>query len=77
MSSLSSRPTSTFLLTLAASICTIGTAATNFAQDPATEPDAAPVRKELDEFREKASKKCRPSDSKPMSRESRPCASPA
>ncbi len=60
MSSLPGRPTSTFLLILAASVSTIATAATNFVQDPATEPDAAPVRKELDEFRERASQKAPP-----------------
>jgi peroxiredoxin len=51
------RQPSTLPFTLSTSLFALTTAATICAQVPANEPDGAPVRKELDEFREKASKK--------------------
>ena len=52
--------TSTILSSLGASLFALMTGATICAQGPTNEPDGAPVRKELDEFREKASKKAPP-----------------
>ena len=54
------RRVSTILLGLGASFVALVTAATISAHLPAQEPDSAPVRKELDEFREKALKKTPP-----------------
>lgn len=51
---------STLLLTLGTSLFALTTAATICAQSPPNEPDGAPVRKELEEFRESASKKAPP-----------------
>jgi peroxiredoxin len=54
------RRTSAIVSSLGASLFAFTTAATICAQGPANDPDGAPVRKELDEFREKASKKAPP-----------------
>jgi peroxiredoxin len=54
------RQTSRFLLTSATLFCALATVATLCAQGPGREPDGGPVRKELDEFREKSSKKAPP-----------------
>jgi peroxiredoxin len=51
---------SAILSSLVASVFALTTAATIFAQGPANEADDAPVRKELDEFREKVSKQASP-----------------
>ena len=50
------RHTTTLLTTLAVSLFTLATAATLRAQEPARDADDAPVRKELEDFREKSSK---------------------
>jgi peroxiredoxin len=50
------RRTATLLLTLGASLFALMTAATIRAQEPARDSDAAPVRKELEEFRDKSSR---------------------
>jgi peroxiredoxin len=54
------RRTSPFLLTFGASLFVVTTAAIVCGQGPADDPNGAPVRKELDEFREKALKKTPP-----------------
>jgi peroxiredoxin len=54
------RRVSTILLILGASFVALTAAATISAQGPAQEPESAPVRKELDEFRENALKKTSP-----------------
>jgi peroxiredoxin len=54
------RANANFLLTLGALLCTLATATTMLAQDQAADPASAPVQKELDEFREKATKKATP-----------------
>jgi peroxiredoxin len=51
---------STLLLNVGTSLFALATAATICAQGPPNEPDGAPVRKELEEFRESASKKSPP-----------------
>jgi peroxiredoxin len=51
---------SAILSSLSASLFAFTTAAAICAQGPANEADVAPVRKELDEFREKVSKKASP-----------------
>jgi peroxiredoxin len=51
---------SAILSSLSASVFAFTTAAAICAQGPANEADVAPVRKELDEFREKVSKKASP-----------------
>ena len=51
--------TSRLLLTSATMFCALATVATLCAQGPGREPDGGPVRQELDEFREKSSKKRR------------------
>ena len=51
---------SAILSSLGASLFAFTTAAAICAQGPANEADVAPVRKELDEFREKVSKKASP-----------------
>ena len=48
------------LSSLGASLFAFTTAAAIYAQGPANEADVAPVRKELDEFREKVSKQAPP-----------------
>jgi peroxiredoxin len=53
------RVTSAILLAFGASFCALNTANLG-AQEPAKDADVAPVRKELDEFREKASKSAPP-----------------
>jgi len=55
-----SRQTSTILLTLGASLVSLTTAATLVAEEPTKGPGDAPVRKELDEFREKSAKNAPP-----------------
>jgi hypothetical protein len=52
--------TSRFLLTSATLFCALATVATLCAHGPGREPDGGPVRKELDEFREKSSQKAPP-----------------
>ena len=54
------RRVSTILLILGASFVALTAAATISAQGPAQKPESAPVRKELDEFRENALKKTSP-----------------
>ncbi|WP_422931804.1 peroxiredoxin-like family protein [Singulisphaera sp. PoT] len=55
-----SRRTPTILMTLFASVAAFATAATLAAQEPGAAPGGAPVRKELDEFREKSAKNAPP-----------------
>ena len=54
------RRSPTLLLTLGASLFALATAAAIRAQEPAKEPGDAPVRKELEAFREKSSKTAPP-----------------
>ena len=56
----SARHTTTLLLTLGASLFALATAATLRGQEPARDSEDAPVRKELEEFREKSSKNAPP-----------------
>ena len=56
----SARHASALLLTLSTSLFAFTAAAAIYAQGPANEPDGGPVRKELDEFREKVSKQASP-----------------
>jgi peroxiredoxin len=49
-----------FLVTICASLVALSSPATVRAEGPEKEPDGAPVRKELEEFREKASKNSPP-----------------
>ncbi len=54
------RRASAIVSSLGASLFALTTAVALCAQEPANEPDSAPVRKELNEFREKAERKAPP-----------------